>query len=72
MLLTWLIDTLIVTVNVDDDDDDEDVRCYVEIATAGGTADGFLLYYLRQRGYVFVELCLSVSNFAQKLPNRLA
>jgi len=29
-------------------------------------------FYFRQGGYVFVVVCLSVSNFAQKLPNRFA
>ena len=27
-------------------------------------------YYLRQVGYVFIVVCLSVSNFAQKLPSQ--
>jgi len=30
------------------------------------------IYYLRQGGYVFVVVCLSISNFAQKLLNRFA
>ena len=29
-------------------------------------------FYLRQGGYVIVVLCLSVSKFAQKLPNGFA
>jgi len=29
-------------------------------------------FYLRQGGYVFVVVCLFVSNFAQKLPNGFA
>jgi len=29
-------------------------------------------YHLRQGGYVVVIVCLSLSNFAQKLPNRFA
>jgi len=31
-----------------------------------------LFYYLRQGGYVIVVVCLSVSNFAQKVPNGFA
>jgi len=32
----------------------------------------FLSNYLRQGGYVFVVVCLSVSNFARKLLNGFA
>jgi len=31
-----------------------------------------LFYYLRQGGYVIVVVCLSVTNFAQKVPNGFA
>jgi len=73
MLLTWFIDTFIVTVNVDDDDDDEDDICHVELATAGGTADGFFFITSTNEDMFSSNFVyLSVSNLAQKFLNRLA
>ena len=52
------------------------IHCSRQAHARCGSQSGFharrAAYYLLQGGYVIVVVCLSVSNFAQKLPNGFA